>query len=274
MFLNEALPIINIINKMIQKQSPAIHFLKDGFIKKLLLRFMKSEVLQLSLTDIDLDDTGAYKPLEEVFIGQQAQTYLEDSDLSSAEIKTFYHTCQQFWLAGASYAMVNLPLNHSLLDNITWVYPFSNSYDKVDQVLAAAKLLPQVIRESEIGVLAEEYMDYCVSENHITAHDMAVDEYWHKISSLKDVSGDHRYPLLSKLAKAIIVIPHGNADVERMFSLIALNKTKLRSRLSIETLSALLCLQFNTEENCYNFKPTSKMIEKYINASASVDITS
>ena len=80
--------------------------------------------------------------------------------------------------------------------------------------------------------------------------------------------------LLSKLAKAIIVIPHGNADVERMFSLIGLNKTKLCSRLSIETLSALLCFQFNTEENCYNFKPTSKMIEKCINASASVDITS
>ena len=123
---------------------------------------MKSEVLQLSLTDIDVDDTGAYKPLEEVFIGQQAQTYLEDSDLSSAETKTFYHTCQQFWLAGASYAMVKLPLNHSLLDNLTWVYPFSNSYDKVDQVLAAAKLLPQVIRESEIGVLVLIWIIVCL----------------------------------------------------------------------------------------------------------------
>ena len=55
------------------------------------------------------------------------------------------------------------------------------------------------------------------------------------------------------LAKAVIFVPHGNADVERMFSHIGLNKTKLRSQLSTETLSALLCLQFNMEENCYNF---------------------
>ena len=53
------------------------------------------------------------------------------------------------------------------------------------------------------------------------------------------------YPLPSKLAKAITVIPHGNADVESMFSHIGLKKTKLHSWLSIEILSALLRLQFN-----------------------------
>ena len=55
-----------------------------------------------------------------------------------------------------------------------------------------------------------------------------------EFSSLKDVSGDKRYPLPSKLAKAITVIPHGNADVESMFSHIGLKKTKLHSRLSMK----------------------------------------
>ena len=35
----------------------------------------------------------------------------------------------------------------------------------------------------------------------------------------------------SKIAKAVLIIPHGNADTERMFSHMGLNKTKLRSSL-------------------------------------------
>ena len=33
-----------------------------------------------------------------------------------------------------------------------------------------------------------------------------------------------RYPLLTKLAKAVLIVPHGNADIERMFSHMGLNK--------------------------------------------------
>ena len=59
--------------------------------------------------------------------------------------------------------MKKLPLDHNLLDSILkgpsmstlaflkylkyqyWLYPSSNNYDKVDQVLAAAKLLKLVV---------------------------------------------------------------------------------------------------------------------------------
>jgi len=33
---------------------------------------------------------------------------------------------------------------------------------------------------------------------------------------------------LTKLAKAILVVPHGNADTERLFSHLGLNKTKAK----------------------------------------------
>ena len=40
--------------------------------------------------------------------------------------------------------------------------------------------------------------------------------------------------------------------------------------LSTETLSALLCLQFNVSKPCFDFKPTKEMIEKCRNAISSV----
>ena len=42
-----------------------------------------------------------------------------------------------------------------------------------------------------------------------------------------------------------LVMPHGNADTERLFSHIELNKTKTRNSLSTSTLSALLIIQLN-----------------------------
>jgi hypothetical protein len=45
---------------------------------------------------------------------------------------------------------------------------------------------------------------------------------------------------------------------------------KLRNRLSNETLSALLCLQFNVSEPCFDFKPTKEMVEKCGNAISSL----
>ena len=84
---------------------------------------------------------------------------------------------------------------------------------------------------------------------------------------MKDLSDSAlRYPLLTKLAKAILIIPHGNADTERLFSHLDLNKTKLRNSLSIDTLNSLLTIQFNVPQKCYEFKATKEIISKCKNA--------
>ena len=162
--------------------------------------------------------------------------------------------------------MKKLPVK--LLDSISWIQPFINDYGKANQVLSVARLLPQVIKESDMEALNEEY--YCTSELPFPKQVIAIDEYWYKVSVITDIAGDVRYPLVSKLAKAILIIPHGNADIERMFSRVGLNKTKLRNSLSTETLSALLCLQFNVRQPCFDFKPTKVMIENGRNAISSV----
>ena len=74
MFLSDALPVINIFNKMMQQEAPALHSLKQevhSFLKKLILRFMNPQVLQIPLKDIDMNDTSVYKPLEQVFVGEK-----------------------------------------------------------------------------------------------------------------------------------------------------------------------------------------------------------
>ena len=57
---------------------------------------------------------------------------------------------------------------------------------------------------------------------------------------------------LVKLAKAILVIPHGNADTKRLFYQIGLNKTKHRNRLGISTLNSILTYNLMFLKNIMN----------------------
>ena len=238
MFLSDALPIINIFNKTMQLQSPTIHFLireVQSFVRKLLLRFLAPSVVQgVQISTINLDDSEQYLPLDEVFIGEKAKSYLLhcDEELATGDIRSFQDTCRQFWIAAAKYAMKKLPIESDFLTSMSWLHPFSQDYTNARQVLLVASHLPQVIKEDNNAQLAEEFMDYCTSElppELIPLNTKEIDVYWHRIGLISDASGQLRYPLLSKLAKAVLTIPHGNADVERMFSHLGLNKTKMRT---------------------------------------------
>ena len=64
-------------------------------------------------------------------------------------------------------------------------------------------------------------------------------EFWIKVGQLKDVDGNLQYPCLSKMALCVLLLPHGNADPERGFSI---NKKMLENHgtnLDGETLQAL-----------------------------------
>ena len=112
----------------------------------------------------------------------------------------------------------------------------------VGQVHAAAECVPQVVQAGDKHSLQEEFMDFCTLPGppKVTAI-TEVNKYWHAISQIKDcLETEYHYSTTTKLAKATLVIPHGNADTERLFSHIGLNKMKHRNRLGISTLNSLL----------------------------------
>lgn len=276
MFLSDALPIINNFNKVMQKRSPTIHFLYNeisSFVKKMLLRFMTPTAVQsaINITALDIKNNSLYLPLSEIFIGEKVKQYFssDDNDLSTAEMNKFRETCRDFWIEGSEYAIKKLPLNDTLLKNLQWLTPGMQNYELLEQVLAVGKKLPQVVPAEQLPTLQEEFLDYCTSTLP-QGLEQDVPKYWHFIESIKDIarSDVSRYPLLSKLAKAILIIPHGNADIERMFSQLGLNKTKLRNRLGTDTLTSLLTLQINIEESCSDFNPSKELLQKCVNAIA------
>ena len=73
------------------------------------------------------------------------------------------------------------------------------------------------------------------------------------------VSNEYQYKMLPSLMKAILIIPHGNADTERVFSKMNLIKTKLRNCLVNKSLNSLLAVNCNFNKACYEFDPPSEV---------------
>lgn len=55
------------------------------------------------------------------------------------------------------------------------------------------------------------------------------------------MTGAKEFERLAAVAKLVLLLPHLNADAERVFSVVGLNKTKTRNSLALDgTLSSIM----------------------------------
>ena len=65
-----------------------------------------------------------------------------------------------------------------------------------------------------------------------------MDMIWSHISTMKSSDGSYLYSRLATVALLVLVIPHSNAEEERVFTLITKNKPSFRPSLKLDgTLS-------------------------------------
>ena len=61
----------------------------------------------------------------------------------------------------------------------------------------------------------------------------------------------YRFENLAKLCKILPVLPHGNADPERLFNMVSKNETDQRSSLLPSTVADLISVKVNASSECY-----------------------
>jgi len=149
-----------------------------------------------------------------------------------------------------------LPLDNQLLEDLQFLSPRNQSGDKrSDAILRVARTAKQALPASEIVKLMMEFSVYQIDES-ITedwyiedqgkTNDglpfikwLSIDKYWAKVFKRTTDLGQPMYPTLSTLVKCVIIIAHGNADVERGFSANALIVTSDPSALNASSVSGL-----------------------------------
>ncbi len=93
-----------------------------------------------------------------------------------------------------------------------------------------------------------------------------VDALWWHVTNLKQCgSVVGRFKHLTKVAEAVLVIPHSDAEEERLFSIVRKNKTDSRLSLSLDgTLSNILAMKLQYPESttpCFKWQPTEELMK-------------
>nr|CAI5844912.1 unnamed protein product [Callosobruchus analis] len=68
-------------------------------------------------------------------------------------------------------------------------------------------------------------------------------EFWYKVLQYKDSDNVHVFKELAEFAFSILSLPYSNAEVERLFSMMNIVKSKLRNQLSLQSLNAILSIR-------------------------------
>ena len=94
--------------------------------------------------------------------------------------------------------------------------------------------------------------EYLPTLDFPTTDSSGIESFWMAMSeiTLSDQT-IYRFGNLAKLCKILLVLPHGNADPERLFSMVSKIETDQRSSLLPSTVADLISVKVNTSSECY-----------------------
>ena len=131
----------------------------------------------------------------------------------------------------------------------------------------------QSLADDEIGrnALSEaEIVDGKDEDGNKIVH-YRVDILWYYITSMRlsETSISH-FKVLPRIAVIVLVLPHSNASLKRLFSIIQKNKTDIRSSLKLDgTLSSILSIKTHNPESrsmCFKWRPDQDLLELFCKA--------
>ena len=218
---------------------------------------------------------------------QKLRKLEREGDVSSCEVKKFMDGVRRFFEVATKYILDKFPLNDETLKHaklvdferresadISDVEYFSDCYstflkftpqeqDALHNEFVEYQLLEAADIPQEVWRVAKqtEYEDGDTEEQQ--PQHVRIDVIWAFLSKKKSPDGCRlQFAYLARIAHVILVLPHSNAGEERVFSLVHLNKTSYRSRLSLDgTLSSILTVKMHNPEPCYRFDPPNRMLE-------------
>lgn len=209
------------------------------------------------------------------FTTKQVLTRLQE-EVEPSRIKKFYTGVRAFFTGCLTYVVDKFPWDDELLQHACFIdfekrktcsflsveyflrrfsqlLP-SEHADEVYDEFRLYQSLPAIPPEIDTSQLYEDE-----ERTHIQA-----DLLWHRLEHLRDVNGKLKFGLLANVAKLVLILPHSNADEERVFSMVRKNKTAFCANLSLDTtLPSILHCKVNcfSHIKCYEYHPPPRVLQ-------------
>ncbi|XP_050044186.2 uncharacterized protein [Dermacentor andersoni] len=240
LFVQNAAQLFDKFQTFFQSKEPLLHLFYDeivAVVKQLMGRFLRQEsfvdVTGFHLKNVQVESQANWKVKPELGLDTEKEMEL----WTPTQKKAFYVKTRAFYISCTKYLVSRLPLDNKVLFHSRFLKPGVVGDHYTTSLRYIANALPQVMPPSEVSSLTDEWLRLCceISDWDVSTN---VVEHWVNVFALKMPTGEPKYPRLGRLVRAVLSLPHGNADCERGFSE---NKQALhhRASLSITSVSSL-----------------------------------
>ena len=245
LFFSSSLQLFTSYNKFLQRSDPLAHNvypMTQELIKKIAMRIMKHEVIRQGITLESLADEENYLPIKDVYVGLTTKKLLqrkfENGEITQKQHDTCLLGAQSFYRTSLEYVLTKMDMRETLWSHAVWINFFrreESSWSNVEYFVHNFKSLLQ-FDDHETDMLYEQFIDYQMVETNefpstalndaiLLEHqdgtvEYRIDTIWYHLKQMRSPVGNNlRFNLLFKVAQIILLIPHSNACIERVFSL-------------------------------------------------------
>ena len=267
-FVAFALKPLNAFNISLQTSASKIGTVQHDIsqlLRSYLANFIRPECLvNVPIEEIallDIEQPCLEVPDTELAIGSATRLLLieeQDSIEGTHREVVFFSGVRQCYREVVHKMIAKLPFDDRTIQDLTLLDPRKRLSVSSESVYRLSVQFLSMSSEEELDELQAEVRDYkSVPECQLPILDLScasgIDHFWTQIASMTK-PGDlqqKRFPQLAHLCKTLLVLPHSTADPERLFSMVWKIETDHRGSLLPSTVSSLLCVKLNTDQECY-----------------------
>ncbi|KFM77998.1 hypothetical protein X975_25813, partial [Stegodyphus mimosarum] len=202
----------------------------------------------------------------DLIIGNQTRELV--NSLKDHEKKEFFQCVRKYFSSACDYIVRKFPLQNEVLLNaeVANLKQIENSsFEKIRFFIDKFPFL-LTIKENEYhnDALDELQNQFSAAqfEDFASSGEDRLDVLVGTLKRIKRADGTPKYDRLARVLCAILVIPHSNAECERVFNVVKKNKTMFRSSISPKTVENILIAKCYEETNCYDRKFSKEFLAK------------
>ncbi|EFN83239.1 Zinc finger protein KIAA0543, partial [Harpegnathos saltator] len=242
-FLEFILPIFTNMNMEFQAETSKIHLLYDNIFsayKTILECYIKKEVLDSKdISKIQYTNPHNFVSIEDLYLGPKVNGQLQKSNLITSEEKhNMKLRCLDFYIENAHQIYLRFPFKAPHIQGLKYLnFLNPKNMDSIISIGPAAMYFENILLNVDLNELDREYR---LLRNFNLDKNKEMLEFLTEVGNIKKGDDTPAFPLITQFAFDLLCLPHSSACVERIFSVINLNKTKVRNRLNNETLTGML----------------------------------